>query len=495
MASRTTTLFIEDTNIKLLVAKGSKVEKWASAPLEIGLVNDGIVISEDEVAARIKELFQQAEVKAGKVIVGLSGLNSLYRIITLPDLPGSILSEAVRREASRVIPASLEEVYLSYQPIPDVRGTRSIFLAAFPQNATDALIRTLRKANLEAEILDLAPLALCQISDRAKAIIVSARLGALDIIIMVNRVPQVIRSLSIPSESSLTPENLAIVTEELERTITFYNTGHADEPLDSTAPIMVSGDLAGEPDMWPSLAGSLDAPVSVLASPLEPTEGFPVDEFMINIGLALKKLAREKEAMSFSLVNFNALPEIYLPQQPRLWRILTPIGMVVGLSLVAFLFLLFRNAAVHTESLRAQLAPAEYSVNQLVGEVLGLRNEISGLEAQIEPLEVLRAAVETEVAWLQEQSVATSEDLIMVVSLKPGDVTLQNVAHSSGVILSGISPTETEIFGYARALRNSGRFSSVLITSIAEDVYTVEDEETEEEVEVTRFSFRISLQP
>ena len=66
------------------------------------------------------------------------------------------------------------------------------------------------------------------------------------------------------------------------------------------------------------------------------------------------------------------------------------------------------------------------------------------------------------------------------------------------VTISGTAMDEAEIFRYARDLRDSGRFSSVIISSIEaymEEVETEEDEEEDEEdVEVIEgFSFEFLL--
>jgi Tfp pilus assembly PilM family ATPase len=59
------TLFIEDSAIKLLVAKDRRVEKWAKLPLEPGLVSDGLILDETKVADKIRELFKLQKVSAG----------------------------------------------------------------------------------------------------------------------------------------------------------------------------------------------------------------------------------------------------------------------------------------------------------------------------------------------------------------------------------------------------------------------------------------------
>jgi len=96
MANKVTTLFIEDTAIRLLVARGRHAEKWASVPLEPGLVIHGQVQDKVRLAEKLKETFRWANV-GNRVILGLSEPGSLYRIISLPKLPDAILPEAIKR--------------------------------------------------------------------------------------------------------------------------------------------------------------------------------------------------------------------------------------------------------------------------------------------------------------------------------------------------------------------------------------------------------------
>jgi len=137
MAERMMTLYLEDTNIRLLIARGKQAERWASMPLEPGLVSGGVIVNETQVAQKIRELLTTVHhIKTrttggqniqefiagmfggqGKIIVGLSGRDSLYRVLSLPPLPESLLGEAVRREAGRILPVSLNELYLAYQRI------------------------------------------------------------------------------------------------------------------------------------------------------------------------------------------------------------------------------------------------------------------------------------------------------------------------------------------------------------------------------------------
>ena len=56
MAERVMTLYLEDTNIRLLIARGKQAERWANMPLEPGLVSAGVIVNETQVAQKIREL-------------------------------------------------------------------------------------------------------------------------------------------------------------------------------------------------------------------------------------------------------------------------------------------------------------------------------------------------------------------------------------------------------------------------------------------------------
>ena len=424
MARKVTTLFIRDNSITLLVMKGRRVEKWASLPLEPGLVSQGAVLDEIQVADRVKELFKLEGVTKRKVIVGLSGLNSLYRIITLPELPEAILFEALKREAGRVLPVPLDEVYLSYQPIPAPSGETRIFLAAFPRDIADALLRMMRQAGLEPYLMDLAPLALSRIPNEPRAIIVNARLDHLEIMVIADRLPQLIRRVSLPSEAEPLAEKLPAITEEFSRTVAFYNSSHLEKPLDSTVPVFVCGEPAEAPETWQSIVGRLNSPVSPLPSPVESPEGFNPNEFMVNIGLALKELLPEKGEANFSLVNLNTLPQVYLPKALPKTRILVPSGIVVGIGILAFMGFLVQNSAADITELRSQLALTESRIVQQHGEIATLKEqvelagaEIEPMEAQIELVEATTGVFKATFTTLEEVREKVNADLTQIVIL------------------------------------------------------------------------------
>jgi len=469
MAKRVTTLFIRDTSINLLVMKGEKVEKWASLPLEPGLVSQGVVVDETQVADKIKELLKMVKETGGKYVVGLSGLNSLYRLISLPELPEAILPEAVKQEAGRVIAVPLDEIYLSYQRIPASMGETRVFLAAFPRNVADASYRTLKTAGIEPYIMDLAPLAICRTLDEPRAIIVNTRLDSLDIIVMVDRLPQLIRTLSLPGEAASLAEKIPTITEEIDRTVAFYNSSHKEQPLDATVPMFVCGDLAEAPESWQSLSGKLKCPVSILPSPVESPVSFNPGEFMVNIGLAFKEISPEKGEANVSLVNFNALPQMYLPKAVPLSAILIPVGVIIGAGILVYMGMMLRNSTAQNEMLRSELASVENTVTQERVEIATLNEQVTQLEAELEPIGARADVFENTFDSLEDGRALVDQHMDDVVRLLPQDADFIEINHEeeqamvNGLVKEEID-AEDDIFTYAKDLR--GRFLRIIISSI-----------------------------
>ena len=461
MAKKVTTLFIRDTGINLLLVKGDKIEKWATMPLDPGLVNQGLIVDETQVADKVKQLFKETGVKTDKVITALSGHDSLYRVISLPELPDAVLPEAIRREARRTIPTPLEEVYFSYQRLPSLtKGESRIFLVTFPRNLVDALVRTLRTAGVKPYIMDLAPLALCRVPNEPRAIIVNARLDHLDVIVTADRLPQVIRRLVLPGEAESLEERLPVIAEEFNRTVAFYNSGHMEKPLDTTVPVYVCGDLAEKPETWKSVISQASYSVSPLPSPVELPDGLNPNDFMVNIGLALKELLVEKEGANFSIVNFNALPEAYVPPRFSIFRVLVPVGAVIGVGLIVLGVILILSGRANMATLESQVTTAEQNVAQLQGEVARLNTQVASVGGAA-------SGLSTAVANMERGRTSIYLDLEEIVNLAKGKVILGTVNHGgSSITVTGTASNVGSLYGYARALRESPRFSSIWVSKV-----------------------------
>lgn len=467
MAKEATTIYVDDSAIWVLKTRGRQVKKWASMPLEPGLVKDGTVLDENAVAAKVKELWQAQGIGTRKVIAGINGINCLYRLISLPELPKNILPEAVNRESARILAIPLEQLHLSWQTLPAFKGGTLVYLVASPRNSLDVLISTLHKAGLNPYLMDLRPLALARTVTEPEAIIVDAQPGNFDVVVLMEGIPQVVRSLSLAQEASL-EEKIPLIREELERAITFYNSSHTDKHIGATVPILISGELAQQQDTWKLLLGKLGHPVQALPSPVEAPEDFPLSRYTTNVGLALKEvLASEKGAIAYSLVNFNALPEIYLPKPHPISEILFVPVITVGIVLLTLGAYANITTLANTTDLRTNLA----SINQMATSAQAQIKNVVALTEEASSLEATASAFSTTIDDFSAGRDEANGDLGEINSCLPGAVHPPLSVHDDTETLTvqGLAEDKDAVFRYAEALRASGRFALVVITNMSRD--------------------------
>jgi type IV pilus assembly protein PilM len=461
------TLYIDDTSLRLLVAKGKRVEKWAQLPLEPGLVSDGAIVDEAEVAGKIKELLIAQGVKTKKVVAGLSGLHCPTRVITLPKLSKALLPEAVRQEVESIVPVPLEQLYISWQPISATGEETQVFFIALDRNAVDVLIKTLRRAGLEPYLIDVKPLALARVVNKATAIIVDVQPTAFDIVIMVDGIPQPVRSLPLPSKAVTSSEKLPTVKAELERTIKFYNAGYPEKPLDSSTPIFISGEMVQETEACQFLANELDYPVVPLSPPLECPEDLSPSQYMVNIGLALKEVSLPKGEANFPVVNLNALPEAYKPKPISLPRIFITTSIIIAtIGSLLPLAMLVWSTATDTALLRGELYTINQQIEQRLSQMQAQRQDIAELETKVGVVETSRDDLYAVIDYFDNQHYVVNGALEETISALAQTIDLSNISHvDDELTISGMAASDVAISTFAKRLSASGRFADVIISA------------------------------
>jgi type IV pilus assembly protein PilM len=480
MAKRVVTLYISDEAINLLVLEGRSVKQWANMPLEAGLVKEGLILDEEKVAGEINKIFSAAGVGTRRVIAGINGLNSLYRLVSLPTLPEAILPEAIRKEAKRVIPVPLEEVYLSYQRLAGVEGEIRVFLAAFPRAVADAIYRTLSKANVVPYIMELAPLALSRLANAPRAIVVGSRQDHLDIVILSEGLPNPIRTISLPGEAAGLVERLPVIAEEIDRTVAFYNSSHKDNPLSGSIPIFVCGDLTQVPDKWPVLAGNLKFPVSALPSPVDAPAGFETNDYVINIGLGLHEIMPAASTGNVSQVDMNSLPETYRPKPIKLTPFILPAVALLGAVALGFMGFQLQHKMQDTKALRAEVPPIEKINNQLAKDIAGLQAQVKQAATQaddtfarVQPLNDTANVFTRTFQGLDFERKTIDAEVNAMIDLRPSASSFSLITlHDEDKLMkitgkidtADLTDAELVIYDYAKNLRI--KFGEVTVSSI-----------------------------
>ncbi len=465
MAKQQISLYIDDSSISVLASKGRGPQKWATAALDQGLIKEGVVQDQQAVAAKIKDLWHSSHILRRRVTVGISGLNCLYQMLLLPELPENLRSEAIGREAAHSLGIPLEGVYLSWQVLVVEHGQMKVYLCVMPKDKVDSIMATLKLAGLRAMAMDIKPLCLARVSNEPRAIIVDTCQDSMDIIVLGEGIPEVVRSLQVAPEMSQ-GERIAVLRSELERSVSFYNAAHLDKPIDLSVPILVSGDLVEQDSDKASLAGPRERPVRDMESPLAELEGFDPGKYTTCIGLALKDaLVTEPGAVAYSVVNFNALPEIYQVRKRPLSEVLWVPTVLVGVVLIG----MGTWGIISLKGENSDLEDRRDNANAAIVDQQLSTEELEALNTQVSAAEAPAANLNSLVVSLDASRDTLKGDLDVVHEYaKEWDVFLDSVDVSSKEIaISGSAVTEEEILKYyGRLLYDSGRFSTVIISNI-----------------------------
>jgi type IV pilus assembly protein PilM len=464
MAKRQVSLYIDDAAIELMVSKGREVLKWSTVALEPGMVKGGMIQDQVGVAAMIRELWQAEKLGGNKkVVVGVSGTNCLYQMITLPELPENLLPEAVAREATHNLGIEMEQVYLSWQVLSVEHGQMKIYLTVMSRDMIDGVLSALQEAGLKPWMMDIKPLCLARVSSEARAVLVDTQPGSFDVVVLADGIPQVIRSLSFPEEALL-GEKTALLKGELDRAIVFYNSAHMDKAIDLSVPILVSGELAHQESEWETLRGPRERKVKALESPMAERSDFDHCRYATTMGLALKDvLIEEQWAVSHSIVNFNALPGAYMPRKQSLAEALWLPVVIGGVLVVAAGIGLCAYMQGQNNDMAADVKSAE----QTIVEQKVTDDDIEVLRGQVDAAQTAAGQVASSLAGWDASRDLVSDDLWEVYNSLPTGMSLDSVARSeAGVNLSGTAADEASILDYARTLKNGGRFSTVVVNNI-----------------------------
>jgi Tfp pilus assembly protein PilN len=450
------TLDIEDTSIRIMTVSGRRVQTAASLPLEPGLVHDGVITDPAAVSQRIVELMAAQGISERRAVVGISGIHSIYRVVTIPKLPQKLMGEAAKGEMERLMPVPLNELYTSWQAISMSDIETVICLIGMPRNTVDAMLDTLRLAGVQAEAIDVRPLALARVVDERDALIINAKPLSFDIVVMIDGIPELLRSLPFPADAASPDEKIDEVKEELERTVAFYNSTHKGSEINNRMAVFVSGEL-GE-----MLAGTLEYRGKPLPQLLMDTDSVSTSEYAANIGLALRQTRADT---SPARVNLNVIPEVYQPKAFPIVQLASWAFIVLAIIVLGFYGISTLQNYRQTLSLQTQVN----DIQSLVSHRQGSDAAIKQLQTQIDAAKKSAATFQQPLETTKAQRAEVNGDLSKVTSLLPGIIEVASITYSNGAItIVGTAPDDTTVVDYVRDLRNSGNFSQVLISSMTE---------------------------
>jgi Tfp pilus assembly PilM family ATPase len=493
------TLNINNRGIKILSVKRRQVKKWGSLPLESGLVRDGLILQPQAVGQAITSLFKSTKISKERVIVSLSGLAFTYRFVNMPQMKPALLDEAIRRAAKKEISLPLDELYLSWQSLPSQGEEQTYFILGVPRHFVDALAATLKIAGIEPYLMDLPSLALARAASHSDAIIVNIEPDCYDIVFIAQGIPAVMHSISPKGEGATLEDNIKRLTDELTKTAAFYQSRHPDNTLSPTTPLLLTGDLTLVTPAKGLLQSETKYPIEPLAPAVDTPSELPTPSYIINIGLALKKMPPKGTAKSeeahYHDININIFSDKYRKIRTKP----LPLGYIL---LQAFLIMAL-----------VLLFPLYQSLDKLKDDNIRIQTEFSDISREFnlamlineENIQTNNTIQETDAATAALQ--ASDQSLLAARGEFTPDLQLVNEAlppltyfmsiemDNWQIILSGETESVFNAVNYVVALEQIEAFTDVHITELNETtrIITGDNADTEEPGTVSLITFDIMI--
>jgi len=465
------TLNITAKSVRLLSVKGRQVEKWGSIPLAPGLVKDGFILQPKEVGKAISALFESTKVPKQRVITSLTGLSFTYRILSLPRTKPALLEEAIQRSARKEIPLPLEELYLSWQAINGKHDELDFFVLGVPRNPIDAVIQTLAEAGVEPYIVELKPLALARAANRGDALIVDLEPDCFDVVLVAGGIPAVIHTITPRGEGANLEDNIRRLTDELSKTVKFYNISHPETPLSPTTPLLLTGELATDDNTSKLIQAETGYPVESLVPPLEFPPALPLAPFTTNMGLALnrepQKMVSKGDANGFHDINLNILADKLRARARPVSRryIFLPLALTIAIGLLFALYQLKTQADAETMSLQTALGMA----SQELHEARLALNEANETTDTINEIVADAEALKQEHEYILGQRGDLANNLTLVTGALPTSSYFTAINIDDGQItIEGETDSSSKVISYAKTLEEQLGFSDVRIANITE---------------------------
>lgn len=289
LGRRILALSLDGNSLRVLGCRGRVVERWYHFPLPSQLIKGGVVSDIEGLAEALSLVWRSAKLGGGPLYYALSSLGIATRLLRLPRVAKAELGAVVNREARKVLALSAESTHFFWQEA-SAKGSQlytMAYVVAVPREPLRALLEAFRLAHLRLAAIDLKPLALSRLIKERDAAIVHGDSNNLELAVIAEGFPVLIRNVYLGDEGVPREAAQARLLEELGRTLDFYNDTNRDNPLPSTAPLYVSGSLA-DATLADSLARLTGHPAWLPPSPLTSPQAFPVAEYFVNLGLALR---------------------------------------------------------------------------------------------------------------------------------------------------------------------------------------------------------------
>ncbi|MGB0385323.1 MAG: type IV pilus biogenesis protein PilM [Ardenticatenaceae bacterium] len=285
------TLVIEQEVVRLMEVRKGRVARWGSAPLPPNTLQRSAVANPEALIEVVERLWrsqsQERPLSRNNIVLGILGHHIPTRIVSVQNLDTSD-AQIMAQKARETLPEpDLHHVWQlvggSTQP--------GLFVMGAPIALINSYLEPLKRIGLGLAAMDVKPLALIRAVGQRNTVIIDAERTMGSIIIVDDTLPRraAFPGLNAPLLAS-PEEKIMRLAEVLYETVQRYNRSTTSKTLHPAVPIFLTGSLANHSLLQEIVQDVLGHSVGSYTPPIEVPPDMPISQFMVNIGLAQKRL-------------------------------------------------------------------------------------------------------------------------------------------------------------------------------------------------------------
>ena len=290
MSKRITSITIEHGIIKLLVCEGTEILHHQVLMASPQFFWEGLVKDSTRVGGMIKGALQEMNGSPSRTVGAVPGFQTSLKVMEFPKARGLDPEVVIPREAARIMGVSQETSMLRWHRLDDVMDRSRWLVLSASRRAIQSYQDVASHSGVRIHALDMRPFALARAVNHSEAIVAWAAPDGAEVAIIKDSVPVAYQSQfwgAEPVESSVLVYR---ITEMLERSLEAYEQAGLDGPMPDSTPVYVCGSPVGlDEGIIAEVAENLGRPPGLLAPPFQYGRDFPVNDFIINLGLTLRE--------------------------------------------------------------------------------------------------------------------------------------------------------------------------------------------------------------
>jgi hypothetical protein len=464
-------LDITNSDIRVVSVSYNKIRKWTSTPVPEGAIKDGIILEPHTIGVIIDNVFKSLKLNRNRVICTVTGLPFIYRLIGMPKEPQEVPSEAIERAARQEMSLNQEDMYLLWQSTKANIGKdeTDYFVVGVPKTSLKPLLETMALAKIRPYLGDVKPLALARAAATSEALIVSLERDYYDIVVVTDGLVRVMHSVN-PNK----PKNLLEVVNELvdglNKAIKSLNRDFPENSLKTESPLLLTGELASDPEVLKLMQEATGHPVNILKTALEMPPDMPAALYASTIGLVMKILGIKQETSQYHDVDINLLLKVQKAGQTK--QNLVYAGMIILILLMAALVYKSNDLKIQAIERTDELQALLNKNNQT--QVNSQKAYVQAVATKNTNNEKLQALTNELNAYIKEhQQISGSKiDYYTPVktineSLPPGAYYRTIQLQPTGAVIQGQVMDPVDVIVFTKALERTPIFDSAIPNNIS----------------------------